>query len=237
MIQRYRDLLQIYFGDRHNEISMEDIEQARYCAAFKKIMKDLSLDKLIVLNQQHTDAGVQVTDNLFDGDVNLFSHQGDFLVTDMKNCGLVVLTADCLPVVIYDSVNHVAGIAHAGWRGSVQGVVLRAIELMQNQYGSSLESLKVFFGASAKNCCYEVGEEFLDHFVKYEYADKAFIKRNNKLYFDNKQFVDMQLVKLGLLQDNIYNKRPMCTICCNDQISFRREKHTAGRQATVVALL
>lgn len=236
MIETYRGLLKVYFGDRHNKVGMDDIEQARYCDAFKTIVDEMSLDKLMVLTQEHGIQGFVVDKNVKE-DVSLFQHQGDFLVTNLKNCGLAVLTADCLPVILFDPVKLAVGIVHAGWRGSSQGVVSETLKTMQKQYNSLLPDIEVLFGASAGNCCYEVGSDFIQNFSDYKYADKAFIKRNNKLYFDNKRFVDMQLVELGIDIDKIYNKRRMCTICCSDQCSYRRDKQNAGRQATVVSLI
>lgn len=236
MIETYRDSLNIYFGNKHNKVDKDDIEQSRYCSAFQTIVKDMSLQKFIVLKQEHGIQGLSI-DEMFDEDVSLFQYQGDFLVTNLKHCGLAVLSADCLPVIFYDKVKQVIGIAHAGWRGSSKGVVLKVIKTMEEQYNSELQDIEVFLGASAGSCCYEVSSDFLQHFLQYKYADKAFIKRNNKLYFDNKRFIDMQLVEFGIEQDNIYNKRRMCTICCSDQCSFRRDRDKAGRQATVVSLI
>lgn len=215
---------------------MQDIKRAAFSSALQHIVEKMSLKKLVVLQQVHGINGLFVRQSTVKESYSLFEQQGDFLITDLKHCGLVVLTADCVAVILYDQLQQRVGIVHAGWRGAVQGVVLQALKEML-QEGSLVQNIEVLFAASAGSCCYEVGTEFLNHFVSYEYASKAFIKRNNTLYFDNKLFIELQLKKFGILTGNIYNKYTQCTICHAQYCSFRRERDLAGRQATVVSLL
>ncbi len=225
----------MFLGNRRDKISMIDIKQARLSPSFESICAKMSLKNLIVLDQVHGSSGLLVEDTTFLQPYNLYRHQGDFLVTQLKDCGLVVLTADCVPIILYDKVQQIIGIAHAGWRGCAQGVVIRALQTMQ-QLGSVKKNIEVTFAASARSCCYEVGFEFPNNFLSYPYASKAFIKRNNTLYFDKKLFLKLQLQEFGIQANNIHNKSTECTICHHDYCSFRRERDQADRQATVVAL-
>lgn len=237
MVETYRDSLQIIFGDKQHGLSMEDIKEARYAQNLQKSFAEMSLDSIVVLNQQHTTKGFCVDEQFSQKKQSLYEYEGDFLITDKKHCGLVVLTADCLPVILYDTKKKVVGLVHAGWKGSCGGIIFSALKVMQERYQSHMDDVDVLYGASAQNCCYEVQEDFFKNFTSHEYAQKAFVKRDNKLYFDNKQFVTLQLLTIGIKLKNIYDRHAICTICSLQHCSFRREKDKAGRQVTVVSLL
>lgn len=78
----------------------------------------------------------------------------DALWTDEPGPALVILTADCLPVLIVDPTRPAVGVVHAGWRGLVAGVVGRTVAAMGGP-----ENLRAFVGPSIGPCCYEVGPE------------------------------------------------------------------------------
>jgi YfiH family protein len=178
-----------------------------------------------------------------------FNHQGDFLITNQKNIGLVVLTADCTPLVLYDSASHAIGLVHAGWKGSYLGVLEETLQAMQKNYGTDFKNLKCSFGPSAKSCCYEVSESFVRDFEK-KYSDavipafereskslEVFSQTNSRYYFDNSLFLQQLLKKFGIESQNIYTDNALCTICNPQFCSFRKEKERANRQITMVALL
>ncbi len=230
--------MQIFWGNKQHELSLQDIKQARYSTELQQIFNDLSLQNLIVLDQQHGIQGYCVDQAFFlQNNINPYQHVGDYLLTDLKQCGLVVLTADCLPVVLYDKKQSVVGVVHSGWRGSVQNIVITALQAMQQRYQSNRGDIEIFFGAAANSCCYEVQKDFYEQFLFYPYAKNSFITRDNKLYFDNKRFVADQLLDFGIQSNLIYDKQPDCTICCKRYSSFRRDKDRAGRQMTIVSLL
>ena len=230
--------MQIFWGNKQHELSLQDIKQAHYSANLKQAFHDLSLQNLIVLRQQHGIQGYCVDGAFFgQNNINLYQHVGDYLLTDLKRCGLVVLTADCLPIVLYDSKQSVAGVVHSGWRGSEQRITIIALQAMLQRYQGSMADIEIFFGAAANWCCYEVQKDFYDQFSVYPYAKNSFIKRDNKLYFDNKRFVVDQLLDFGIQQKQIYDKQPDCTICNARYSSFRKDKDRAGRQMTIVSLL
>lgn len=169
--------------------------------------------------------------------VSWFNHQGDFLITNQKNIGLVILTADCIPLVLYDSASHAIGLIHAGWKGSYLGVLQEALQAMEKNYGTDVKNLKCSFGPSARSCCYEVSKSFVRDFEK-KYPDiVAFTLKNLKYYFDNSLFLQQLLKKFGIPQQNIYTDNALCTLCNSQFCSFRKEKESANRQITMVALL
>src|SRR5450631_2305950 len=60
----------------------------------------------------------------------------DAYITDEKNLPIAIRTADCVPVFIYDSIHHVIGLAHAGWRGTYKSIALKTVQKMQEKYKS-----------------------------------------------------------------------------------------------------
>ena len=84
--------------------------------------------------------------------------EGDALVTDVPGVALGVLVADCVPVLFFDAVSGAAGVAHAGRRGLVGGVLERTVEALV-VLGSRPENLRAVVGPAAGGCCYEVPEQ------------------------------------------------------------------------------
>ncbi len=93
--------------------------------------------------------------------------EGDGLMTDVPGVLLAVGTADCVPVLVVDMEKRVVGAFHAGWRGTVAGIVERGGDDGAQEYGSRAEDLVAAVGPSIGACCYSVGEE-----VRAEFAAK-----------------------------------------------------------------
>ncbi len=85
----------------------------------------------------------------------------DSLVTRQRGVLLAVTVADCVPVFIVDETRGTLGLAHAGWRGTAEGVVERTLERMGSM-GSEPASLRLHLGASICGTCYEVGPEVIE---------------------------------------------------------------------------
>ncbi len=236
MVARHKQRLHIFWGSKQQQINMQEIERSACSAIYASLMSLYALQSLVVLRQQHVNTGICVDQNICAKPYSLYEYVGDFLVTNSSAYALVVLTADCLPIVLYDYQHSVVGLVHAGWKGACNGVALQALAMMQEKYGSKPEHIDVLFGACARSCCYEVEQRFYDYFKMYDYAQKAFAKRDNKLYFDNVTFMKAQLQNCGIKFENIYDTQASCTICSWQYCSFRREQAGAGRQATVVWL-
>lgn len=237
MSQLNKEKVHVFFGDSQHAVPLNDIKQLRYSNIIEDIVRAQGLSRLVVLDQVHGNQGFAVDDAFLSSQQHWFDHQGDFLVTNQKNIALIVLTADCVPVVIHDPINQAIGIVHSGWKGSYLGVLQEALILMQKTYSSHVQNLVCEFGPSAKGCCYEVSKEFQDNFEKqHEISSLFFEKRDSKMYFDNDLFLQEMLKKFGIPVQNIYTSNALCTICNLKFCSFRKDKEQALRQITLVAL-
>jgi polyphenol oxidase len=90
--------------------------------------------------------------------------EGDGLVTRTPGLWVGVITADCTPVLLVDVRQRAVGAFHAGWRGTVAGIVREGVSAMVKGYGSRLEDLRAAIGPCIAACCFEVGGEVVEQF-------------------------------------------------------------------------
>ena len=166
----------------------------------------------------------------------------DALTANLPQTLLAVQTADCLPVLIVDERTHSFAAVHAGWRGTLAGIVARTIERMQQRYGSRAEDLRAALGPGIGACCFEVGPEVIDAFRReYRYTEELISARqaNGKGHLNINYANAQQLMDCGVRADRIYDSG-LCTVCRNDLFfSYRRERgheHHVGRLMGVVGL-
>lgn len=241
MIVHNDPLLYIYFGDERtclqrdifmSNCSQEELFGYNELAGIKKI---LHLDSLVLLKQIHSTRGISVSGEKVH-ELLVHKEEGDFLVTQLEHTGLGVYTADCLPIIFYDTYNRAVGICHAGWPGSVNKIALKTIENMQKEFGTELDHLRIFFGPSAKVCCYAVTAEFKKHLEPFAYRDAVLVPYGDQLFFDLPLFNKLQLEAYGIKKDAFHCRYNLCTICNASFCSNRRDKESMKRQLTVVAL-
>ncbi len=154
----------------------------------------------------------------------------DGAITNIKGVALMVLTADCLPIFLYDPAKHAIGIAHAGWRSTLDGIAKNVVNVMKAEFRSDPGKILVGFGPAIRQCCYEVNREFLVHFPD------SVVKMAHKYYFDLAGENAEQLLSAGIISKNMFDCS-ICTSCRSDEFfCYRKEKENAGRMASVIML-
>ena len=159
----------------------------------------------------------------------------DALVTSDNSLILGITTADCLPIIFYDQKNHVIGIAHAGWRGLVKGVVQNTLNKMIN-LGAQKKSIKSIIGPCIRAGSYEVNKDFVKK-LKTEYQKFA-VRRMQKIYFDLPK-----LAKYILLNSNIceVHDTKKNTFLDKNYFSFRESKKKKlkdyGRNINLISII
>lgn len=236
------DKMILYFGDKQScSVDYNTPEFLYFCEDFAK---KFGISKVLFNKQVHGANGVIIdSPDSVNGFKNIYN-QGDFLITDQKSVGVGVLTADCLPILVYDPKKSVIASIHAGWRSSVLKICLEAFQKMNQRYGSQLSDLQIFFGPCAKVCCYQVQQDFASNlFVSNLFEDNNFtdsiVTRNGKMFFDN-TLLNAKLItqlagQFGKLPNLNYDYN-MCTICNHNFYSYRRDKQTTLRQISFIAL-
>ena len=187
---------------------------------------------LVHMRQIHSDKIIIV-----DPDIHNFENppECDALITDKVNIPLMVMTADCTPVLLFDSVQNVIAVVHAGRAGAVEAIVPKTIKKMGSDFGSKLENITVVLGPSIHGCCYEVGEKIAKEVITDGY-DFAVIYRDERYYLEVNAIIHKQLEKSGIKKENIENI-DICNACENrDFFSYRADSQKTGRIAGVLML-
>lgn len=143
----------------------------------------------------------------------------DGLITRDKDLCLTVTISDCLPSLFYDCKNKVIGITHVGWRGVVKNINSVLVSKMIKEFGSDSKNIKVYIGPHIKKCHFEIKEDIVDKFKKYK---NCILYKNNKIFIDLEKIVVEQLVRNGVLKNNISISKD-CTYCNDNYFSFRRD--------------
>jgi YfiH family protein len=162
----------------------------------------------------------------------------DAVISDEEGVWLQVVTADCLPLLLYDPLLRVAGAAHAGWRGSVSNIAGKAVRVMQKEFGCRPENLLIGIGPSIGPCCYEVGKEVMDALAERFRNWESLVgrRRGQKGFLDLWEMNRQQLVREGVAEDRIF-MAGLCTYCQPDLFfSYRREGSKAGRMFSGLVL-
>jgi YfiH family protein len=161
---------------------------------------------------------------------------GDGLMTDEPGVLLGIQTADCLPILVADPKRRAAAAFHAGWRGTLKGVVEQGIEAMGREFGSDPRDLTAAIGPGIGGCCFAVGSEIEDLFrAKYSYAAELFAGQS-RLRMNLAEANRRQLLSAGLSAAKVHSL-DVCTSCSVDRFfSYRAERGKTGRMMAVVGL-
>ncbi|MDD3079305.1 MAG: peptidoglycan editing factor PgeF [Paludibacter sp.] len=154
----------------------------------------------------------------------------DALVTDQIGLCIGVTTADCVPLIFYDTEKHVSGVAHAGWRGTCGQIALKTIEVMVKSYGTKPKNLLVSIGPSISPDVYEVGSELVAEFSKMNFpVDDIFQKKDEKLFLNLWEANRWLLIRAGVPESQI-EITGECTFTLHEKyFSARRLGIKSGR--------
>ena len=143
----------------------------------------------------------------------------DALITNVKNLPLMLCFADCVPIMFVDVENFAVGIAHGGWKGTLNKIAAKTFLAMKNNFGTTAEKCLVGIGPSIGACCYEVGANVVETCKKnFPNHDELIINRDGKIFLDLWAANKIQLMEVGLPEKNI-DVAGECT-CCNSNWYF-----------------
>ena len=196
------------------------------------LAKELSYDKnlLIHMKQIHSDIVHVVNDNdNFDN-----PPECDALITNKKNIPLMVMVADCSPILFYDNKQKVIAVAHAGRQGAFKNIVKNVIDAFVTEFKSDIEDIHVSVGASIGSCCYEVGSEIYEEAKELD-LEYAMQQRDGSFYLDVSKIIETQLLTCRIKKENIDMSKE-CTRCNSDKYFSYRAEPSCGRFAGVIKL-
>lgn len=156
----------------------------------------------------------------------------DAMVTSIPSICLMVLQADCVPILFFDVTQKAIGVAHAGWRGTVRMVAQNTVKVLQETFNCSPKDILVGIGPSIGPCCYEIGPETIAQVENAFRNEKGYINNktpNGKGYFNLWETNKVQLVQMGIPERNIEIAQ-ICTCCNHPQFfSYRYQNTETGR--------
>ena len=180
-------------------------------------------EDLVYMNQVHGN-NVQIVD------INSpkLIENCDGIITKEKNLPLMVMVADCIPILFFDEIQGVIAAVHAGRNSTFLKIAQITANKMINELGCNANNIKVIFGPSIHSCCYEVSDELLN-IVKTSFGEKFCIGKNIDL-----QGINIKLLEeVGIRHINVSN---ICTKCSNEPFfSFRKNPKT-GRFTGIISL-
>lgn len=153
------------------------------------------------------------------------SKEADAIITKEKNCALVIKSADCIALILYDPEKQVLANIHAGWRGQNDRIISKTIAKMKELYGSEGRNIVAISSPSLGKCCSEFS------------SPKNELKQWMHKYIDKDNHIDLktalldELIENKILKDNI-SISENCT-CCNTKLPSWRRNKSKKRIATI----
>ena len=184
----------------------------------------IDLQNIVIQKQVHGD------------DISIVSKGGncgesDAIITDKKNTGLAISTADCTAIFLYDKKNKVIAGIHSGWRSTEKKILLKTLNKLQNDFNTSPDNLIAYIAPSITQRNYEVGQETARFF------DRKYIKPKGEKFLLNVSGINYDiLINFGLSTSNIQYS----SFCSFEQRqmfhSYRRDGLHSGRAFGIIAM-
>ncbi|MEK6538046.1 MAG: peptidoglycan editing factor PgeF [Nitrospirota bacterium] len=162
----------------------------------------------------------------------------DAIITNQRHIGIGVVTADCVPVLIYDPVQSVIASVHAGWKGTIKGILSKVICRMSYKFRCHVEDIIVGMGPAIGACCYAVGEIVTEPLKSTNPEWGRYLKPdgNGKAKLDLAALNIRQIEDVGVLTRNIFNMG-LCTSCNKELFfSYRRDGVGTGRMISGIMM-
>ena len=190
--------------------------------------------KLVLTRQIHTDIVRVVTGN----DHVSFDHRDypecDGLITNTPGTALVVFTADCTPVLLWDSVTGAVGACHAGWRGTAADIAGKTVRTMCAEFGCQPENIRAAIGPNLGACCFETDADVPNAMLCAfgEAARETIRPQGDKFYVNLKAINALALRRAGVAHIEISDA---CTKCAPQRYwSHRVHGAQRGSQGAII---
>lgn len=200
-------------------------------------LHELNIDSthVLLLNQIHGNKVITIENpQQIYGNQNL--PKADGIVTNQKNVVIGIVTADCVPVVFWDSSTEIIGACHAGWRGAKSGIIQNTVLAMKNLGATEI---RASIGPSIQQYSYEVSRDFFDDFLNENITNKKFFrvsKNADKWLFDLPNYVFEKISNSGV--EEIDNCEIDTYTNSEKYFSYRRSTHAKddaiGRNISII---
>ncbi len=213
-------------------------DQRTRVSANLKIVKNKISKKsknIFLLHQVHSNNFVFIDHNF---KFNNKKIKADALITNQKRLPIAVLTADCVPILLYDEKKDIIAAIHAGWKGAFKGIIKKVINFMLIK-GCKRKFITAAIGPCIGRSSYNVKDDFKKKFIKKDKKNKIFFKlKKDKIFFDLSNFVKSQLesnkiTNIDTINIDTFDKK-------NNFFSARRSKRLKhddyGRNISIIMI-
>ena len=185
-------------------------------------LKQVHGDKLLIMKEPAT---------------RMILSEYDGVITNLPYVALSVITADCLPILLYEKKKKIIGAVHAGWRGTSLGILQKALTAMEESFQGCLQDCMVLLGPSLRPCCFEIKDDvFRILQTRLPFWEKVIDMTENRFYFNLQLANTIQAREKGVPEENIWSL-DLCTFCQPGWFySYRREGEKAGRMISIISL-
>ncbi len=209
------------------------------------VKNKLNLKKIIIVKQTHSSVVIILNK------VNQMNkmYVADGLVTNLKDIGLSILTADCCPILFADYENMIIGACHAGWRGAINNIISLTIKKMKN-LGAKTNNIVCAIGPTIQKNSFEIGSDvfkLVKHTYEYKNNHDIILNLNNGKYlFNLPMFVKEKILregidKIGDVHLDTYSNVDFFSYRRktheNSKLKLRSEKIITGRQISIIGLI
>ena len=186
--------------------------------------------RLVLSSQTHSDTVTRVTSAHWGAGLTQPPLPAcDALITDTPGTTLVVFTADCTPILLWDSRTGAIGAVHAGWRGTAANIAGKTVEAMVRFFGTNPADLRAAIGPNIGSCCFETDRDVPEALLAaYGSAAAPFIRQRGEKFFpDLKKINALALEQAGVTMPDVSTD---CTACQPDR--FWSHRITGGNRGS-----
>lgn len=234
----YKEEVVCAFSTRKFNYDLRSVTRTEHKKILKhreNLFKSLRLDlrKAVFLEQVHRSRVKKITSK--EQGSGAFGFQSsisgcDAAFTTLPGVPLVLLTADCLPLIFWEPRHKVIGVAHAGWRGLKAGIAAKTIGKICREFNCKAGKIKVYIGPGIRSCCYEVKHDVSRYFPR------DVIIQDKRCYLDLAGIARRDLMAKGVKKANIFDSL-LCTNCRRDIFFSYRGGDKTKRMVSVISLI
>lgn len=156
----------------------------------------------------------------------------DAMISPLADCCIAISTADCIPILLYDQRQQIIAAIHAGWRGTVKGIVTATLQKMQERYGCQSIDIHAAIGPGISLEAFEIGDEVYEQFQQAGFDMGRIARKYEKWHIDLWKANHILLTEWGIPKEKIETVN-ICTFNHNEKFfSARKAGINSGRILT-----
>lgn len=192
---------------------------------------NISCENIIIPVQTHSD-------NIAIAKKHKIYENTDSLIIEDNDIAILLNFADCTPVILYDEINNIGAIAHAGWRGTAAAIAPKTVKFMTQRYSTKPENITAIIGPAISMKNYQVDKNVFDA------VSNTLLNKYNDYYsydkINNKYNIDLKTVNFNQLKELGVKRIDKCNYCTYDSVdvffSYRKENGITARHSAILKL-